>query len=302
IATIRTTGTIKPECIEALRSARALRFKSKVRSSRRPPASVYPVYRPSGWPRHPGLRKSLTARIFAPYFRGLKRTPGGSMNRRIMSIVFALLATATVASASVRTREVEYTQDGTKLHGFLAWDDAIKGKRPGVLVVHEWWGMNEHARHQAVRLARAGFVGFALDMFGDGKVTSHPKDAQAFAAEATKDPSVVSARFNAARAQLEADPHVDSKHIGAIGYCFGGGVVLDMARSGADLGAVATFHGALGTDHPAERGKIRAPILVMTGTDDPFVTPDDVAKFGSEMNAAGAKFRLIRYPGARHSF
>jgi dienelactone hydrolase len=145
-------------------------------------------------------------------------------------------------------------------------------------------------------------VGFALDMYGDGKVATHPQDAQAFAAEATKDPAVVAARFNAAREQLVSDPHVDPKRIGAIGYCFGGGVVLGMARSGADLGAVATFHGALGTDHPAEAGKVHAPILVMTGTDDPFVPPDQVAAFEQEMKAAGATFRIIRYPGAKHAF
>jgi dienelactone hydrolase len=221
---------------------------------------------------------------------------------RISILIASVLAFASVASAAVKTREVEYTQDGTKLHGFIAWNDAIKGKRPGVLVVHEWWGMNEHARRQAERVARAGYVGFALDMYGDGKVTTHPQDAQAFAAEATKDPAVVAARFNAARAQLEADPHVDTKHIGAIGYCFGGGVVLGMARSGADLGAVASFHGALATEHPAEAGKVKAPILVMTGTDDPFVTPDQVTKFEDEMKAAGANFRVIRYPGAKHGF
>src|SRR5207249_220232 len=173
-------------------------------------------------------------------------------------------AVATVASAAVKTRELEYSQDGTKLHGFVAWDAAIKGKRPGVLVVHEWWGLNDHARHQAERLARAGFVGFALDMYGDGKVTTHPQDAQAFAAEATKDPAVTAARYHAAREQLERDPHVDPKRIGAIGYCFGGGVVLAMARSGEELGAVATFHGSLATGHPAEPGKVKAPILVMT--------------------------------------
>jgi dienelactone hydrolase len=221
---------------------------------------------------------------------------------RVSFLAVTALAIATVASAAVKTREVEYTQGETKLHGLMAWDDAVQGKRPGVLVVHEWWGMNQHARNQAERLARAGFVGFALDMYGDGKVATHPQDAQTFAAEATKDPAVVAARFNAAREQLVADPHVDSRHIGAIGYCFGGGVLLGMVRNGADLGAAATFHGALATEHPAEPGKVKAPLLVMTGADDPFVPPDQVAKFESEMKAAGANFKVIRYPGARHSF
>src|SRR5215510_12877096 len=224
------------------------------------------------------------------------------MNAWRFILVAATLSIATAAAAAIKTREVDYTQGETKLHGLIAWDDAVQTKRPGVLVVHEWWGMNDYARKQAERLAQAGFVGFALDMYGDGKVTTHPQDAQTFASEATKDPAVVAARFNAGREQLEADPHVDAKHIGAIGYCFGGGVVLGMVRSGVDLGAVATFHGSLATEHPAEPGKVRAPLLVMTGADDPFVPPDQVAKFENEMKAAGANFRVIRYPGARHGF
>jgi dienelactone hydrolase len=220
----------------------------------------------------------------------------------VIGLLGGLLGLATVASAAVKSREIEYTQDGTKLHGLIAWDDAVKGPRPGVLVVHEWWGLNDHARRQAERLARAGFVGLALDMYGDGKVTTHPQDAQTFAAEAMKDPAVTAARFHAARTQLEADPHVNPKHIGAIGYCFGGGVVLAMARQGEPLGAVATFHGSLATDHPAEPGKVKAPLLVMTGTADPFVTAEQVTAFENEMKAAGANFRIIRYPGAKHSF
>src|SRR6266516_1361275 len=117
--------------------------------------------------------------------------------------------------------------------------------------------MNDYARNQARRIAEAGYVGFALDMYGNGKVATHPQEAQAFVAEVTKDPAVVAARFNAALAQLKQDPHVDTTRIAAIGYCFGGGVVLGMARAGADLKAVGTFHGSLATDHPAEQGKIK---------------------------------------------
>src|SRR2546430_14477744 len=135
-------------------------------------------------------------------------------------------------SATVKTRELEYRQGETVLQGFVAWDDAARGRRPGVLVVHEWWGHNEHARNQARRLAEAGYVGFALDMYGKGKVTTHPQDAQAFASEATKDPAVLAARFNAALEQLKRDPHVDTTRIAAIGYCFGGAVVLGLARAG----------------------------------------------------------------------
>jgi dienelactone hydrolase len=168
--------------------------------------------------------------------------------------------------------------------------------------VHEWWGHNQHARNAAEKLAKAGYVAFALDMYGKGKVTTHPADAQAFMQEAMKDPAMVAARFHAARALLVADPHVDPERIGAIGYCMGGGVVLGMARTGEDLDAVATFHGAIGAEHPAEKGMIKGRILIMTGADDPMVTKDVVVAVENELKNAGAKYQVITYPGARHSF
>jgi len=218
------------------------------------------------------------------------------------------LATAVVLlslsprSATVKTRELEYRQGDIVLQGFVAWDDAARGRRPGVLVVHEWWGHNEHARNQARRLAEAGYVGFALDMYGKGKVTSHPQEAQAFVSEATKDPAVLAARFNAALEQLKRDPHVDTTRIAAVGYCFGGAVVLGMARAGADLAAVVTFHGALATTSPAQPGKVKARILVLTGGADPFVPPEQVEAFKREMQAAGARFDVVTYPGVKHGF
>src|SRR5881628_3362823 len=137
-----------------------------------------------------------------------------------LALVVAWLALAPQApnGARIQTKEVEYRQGGTLLKGFIAWDDAAQGKRPGVLVVHEWWGLNDHAKNQARRLAEAGYVGFALDMYGNGKVTTHPQDAQGFVAEVTKDPAVLAARFNAALAELKRDPHVDPRRIAAIGY------------------------------------------------------------------------------------
>src|SRR5256884_5166982 len=170
---------------------------------------------------------------------------------------------------TVKTRELEYRQGAKVQQGFVAWDDAARGRRPGVLVVHEWWGHNEHARNQARRLAEPGYVGFALDMYGKGKVTTHPQDAQAFASEATKDPEVLAARFNAALEQLKRDPHVDTTRIAAIGYCFGGAVVLDMARAGAPLAAALTFHGALATNTPAQPGKVQARIPALAAGPEP---------------------------------
>jgi dienelactone hydrolase len=137
-----------------------------------------------------------------------------------------------------------------------------------VIVVHEWWGHNQHARNQAIRLAKSGYVGFALDMYGKGKVTTHPETAQAVASEATKDPQLVKARFLAALDVLKQDPHVDPERIAAIGYCFGGGMALGMARQGVDLDAVVTFHGALATQQPAAPGAVKARLL-SSREDDP---------------------------------
>lgn len=219
-----------------------------------------------------------------------------------LAVAAVVLAAASAVSAAVKTRPIEYKQADTVLQGLIAWDDAAMGVRPGVLVVHEWWGHNEHARNQAVRLAEAGYVGFALDMYGQGKVATHPKDAEAFMNETMKDPGLIPARFNAALEQLKQDPHVDAEKIAAIGYCFGGAVVLGMARSGADLDAVASFHGALGTSAPGQSGKIKARILVLTGGADPMVPPEAVESFKAEMKAAGADFQVISYPGAKHGF
>ena len=222
--------------------------------------------------------------------------------RAIAGAVIVACASALPAAAAVQTRVVDYTQNGTPLQGMLAWDDANTGKRPGVVVVHEWWGHNEHARNQAKRLAEAGYVAFALDMYGKGKVTTHPDDAMTFMTDATKVPAVVKARFDAALAVLKSDPHVDTTKIAAIGYCFGGGVVLNMAAAGEDLAAVATFHGALSALGAVAPGTFKARALVMTGADDPFVPPDQVDAFKKKMAAAGANAQVVVLPGAKHGF
>jgi len=226
------------------------------------------------------------------------------MRARLLLPFAAMLACtlATSSHAAVRSRVVEYEAGGVPLQGYLAWDDAAKGKRPGVIVVHEWWGHNAHARHAADKLASAGYVAFALDMYGKGKVTTHPDSAQAFVAEAMKDAEAIPTRFDAALAQLEADSRVDTSRIGAIGYCFGGAVVLGMARAGENLKAVGTFHGALATQHPAQPGMVKAKLLIQTGAADPMVNAVSVAAFEKEMTAAGANFRIITYPGAKHGF
>jgi dienelactone hydrolase len=222
---------------------------------------------------------------------------------RLLLTPFLILALPVLASAAIQTREVELKHGSTVLKGFIAWDDALTDRRPGVLIVHEWWGHNDHVRAQARRLAEAGYVGFALDLYGNGKLAAHPDDAQTFMMEAAKDPAAIRARFDAALGALKADPHVDPSRIAAIGYCFGGGVVLDMARAGhPDLDAVVSFHGVLATETPATKGAVHARVLVLHGADDPMVTPGHLEAFRKEMDAAGATYAVVTYPGARHAF
>ena len=208
---------------------------------------------------------------------------------------------ASAAGPNIQTREVEYRSGDMVLKGMIAWDSAKTGPRPGVLVVHEWWGLNDHARNAARRLAEAGYVGFAVDMFGNGKNTAHPDSAQAFMTEALRDTTALLARFAAAREELLKDPHVDTQKIGAIGFCFGGAVVLTEAAEGADLDAVVTFHGAI-IPHKVDSGAVKARILVLTGGADPMVPPAAVEGFRKSMTAAGANFQIVSYPGVKHSF
>lgn len=202
----------------------------------------------------------------------------------------------------VKTETVRYEVGGTEFDGFLAYDAAREGPRPGVLVVHEWWGHNEYARERARMLAEMGYTAFALDMYGDGKRAGHPDDAQKFASEVFSDLDAATARFEAAREIVEAHPTTDPERTAAIGYCFGGGIVLAMARAGVDLAGVVSFHGTLATDTPARPGEVKARILVLNGGADSYVTEEQLAAFRREMEAAGADSRVITYPGARHAF
>jgi len=204
--------------------------------------------------------------------------------------------------ANIQSSEISYRAGGVEMKGYIAWDADRAGPRPGVLVVHEWWGVNDYARRRANMLAELGYTGMAVDMYGEGRTAAHPEEAQTFMEEALKDPAVLAARFEAARDFLMKDANVDAEHVAAIGYCFGGAVAFNMARAGADLDAVVTFHAALGTDTPAQAGQVKPRILVLTGEADPMVPAEAVEAFGAEMSAAGADVRIVSYPGAKHSF
>lgn len=221
---------------------------------------------------------------------------------RWVMMVLALLALPFGLQAAVIGEEVTYESDGTTLKGYFAYDDQVQGKRPGVLVVHEWWGHNDYVRERARMLAALGYTALALDMYGDGKQAKHPDDAGKFAAAVRSNMPEAEKRFRAALALLRIHPTVDAEEIAAIGYCFGGGIVLEMARRGVDLAGVASFHGSLSTNNPARKGTVKAKVLVMNGADDPFTKPEQIAAFKEEMEQAGVEYTFISYPGAKHAF
>ena len=220
----------------------------------------------------------------------------------LVSVIVAMAAGLTPAEAKVIGKTVEYKADGVVLKGYLAYDNSIKVKRPGILVVHEWWGLNDYARRRARMLAELGYTALALDMYGEGKQAKHPDDAGKFAMELMKNFDVARARFMAGEDFLKKHYTVDPDLIAAIGYCFGGGVALNIARQGADLKGVVSFHGSLAAVKPAEPGAIKAKILVLHGGDDKFTTPEQIEAFKQEMATAGAAYQFIVYPGAMHAF
>lgn len=204
--------------------------------------------------------------------------------------------------AELRTEEIVYQVDGNEFTGYLAYDAALVGKRPGVIVIHEWWGHNAYARKRAEMLAELGYTAFALDMYGSGKQADHPDDAKAFMQSVVSNMPAAEQRFAAAQSILAGHATVDSERMAAVGYCFGGGMALHMARAGRDLDAVVSYHGSLGTQTPAQPGKVKARVLVFNGAADPFVPPEQVQAFEQEMDAAGVTYELHNYPGVKHSF
>jgi dienelactone hydrolase len=202
---------------------------------------------------------------------------------------------------SSESKEVTYSSGTTELKGFIAYPASTE-KRPGVIVVHEWWGPNDYVRTRAKQLADMGYVAFAIDMYGDGKVATHPDDAKKFMMETIGNMDEAVKRFDAAKALLASDPRVDGSKLASIGYCFGGAVSLHMARIGTDLDAIASFHGNLATQKPMPRGVFGGKIFVAQGAVDPFVPKEQVDAFKKEMDEAGATYELVEYAGAVHGF
>jgi len=224
------------------------------------------------------------------------------MKTQLLGALLALSLTAP-GFAAVKETPVTYKDGDTTLKGFVVYDNAKKGKRPGIIVVHEWWGITKHMHNEARRLAREGYTAFIADMYGDAKTADNPKDAGALSGSVMKNPQVMESRFNAARDELAKQPSVDANRIGAVGYCFGGAVVLNMARTGDDLAGVAGFHASLGLNTPAPApGMVKAKILVLNGADDPFIKKEQYVQFEGDLKAANADYKVIMYPGAVHAF
>jgi len=221
--------------------------------------------------------------------------------RIFVTTLTLLLATLTLR-AEIKTEVVEYKDGDTTLEGVRVWDDAIKSPRPGVLVVHQWLGLTDYEKHRAEMLAGLGYVAFCADIYGKGV---HPKNTQEAGAEATKyktNRKLLRSRVNAGLEALKKNDLVDAKHLAAVGYCFGGTAVIELARSGADVAGVVSFHGGLDSPAPADGLNIKGKVLACHGADDPYVSAKDLAAFEDEMRQAKVDWTMIKYGGAVHSF
>ncbi len=222
------------------------------------------------------------------------------MIRRL--IAMSVMLAATGAHAMVQTRTVTYRQGDAVLEGTLAWDDAVAGRRPGVLVVHQWMGLTENERMRARMLASLGYVALAVDVYGRGVRPATTKEAAALAGKYKGDRGLYRARLKAGLDELLASPLVDPARVAAIGYCFGGTGALELARAGANLVGVVSFHGGLETPTPEDARSIKGKVLVLHGADDPFEPIEHVAALEKEMRAAGVDYQVVLYGGAVHSF
>lgn len=207
------------------------------------------------------------------------------------------------AGAAIKTQEIEYEHGGTKLLGYLAYDDSVQGKQPGVVVVHEWMGHNDYARRRAEQLAGLGYAAFALDMYGKGVRAKDPQEAAQMAGRFKSDRKLMRDRARAGLEVLKKQPMVDSGKLAAMGYCFGGQVSLELARAGEPLAGVVSFHGALDTPTPQDAKNVKGKVLALHGGADPFVPPEHVAAFQKEMEEAKVDYQFVSYgPGVVHGF
>ncbi|MFV0443256.1 MAG: dienelactone hydrolase family protein [Planctomycetaceae bacterium] len=228
-----------------------------------------------------------------------------TISRRWVIWSFAALLpclVASVATAKVQSQDLEYKVGDLTCKGYLAWDDSLEGPRPGVLVVHEWWGLNDYARSRANQLAGLGYIAFACDMYGEGRTVEHPQDAGKMATEVRMNVQEWRRRAAVALELLAKQPQCQPDKLAAIGYCFGGSTALQLAYSGADLDAVVTFHAALPTPTAEDARQIKAAVQVNHGAADGFISPDSIQQFQQGMEAGEADWSMTYYAGAVHGF
>jgi len=222
-----------------------------------------------------------------------------------MKYLFSVLLTSVcviTVQGAIQTKTIEYKQGDATLEGCVIYDDAVQGKRPGILVVHQWMGLTDYEKHRAEMLAQLGYVAFCADVYGKGIRPTSPKEAGSQVGKYKGDRPLLRERVNAALDELKKNELVDAKRVAAIGYCFGGTAVIELARSGADLNGIVSFHGGLDSLAPADGKNIKCKVLVCHGADDPTSSPQNVAAFESEMRDAKVDWRMIKYGGAVHAF
>ena len=203
---------------------------------------------------------------------------------------------------SLETKSVSLMADGKELLGHLAWDTEIEGERPGVLVFPEWWGLNDYIKKRTEQVASLGYFAMGVDMYGNGKTADHPEEAGSLMNGVLGDLDLLKSRVEAAYQALRNEELADSNRMGAIGYCFGGALVLNMARFGMDLQGVVSFHGALDSMQKPGPGEVKAKILVCHGAADQFIPDEAIVNFKKEMEEASADFEFVDYQGALHGF
>jgi dienelactone hydrolase len=218
------------------------------------------------------------------------------------SLAFAFILCALASRAAIKTEVVTYKDGDTTLEGFLAYDDTVAGKRPAVLVVHQWKGLTDYEKKRCEMLAQLGYLAFAVDVYGKGVRPATTQEAGAQAGKFKSDRALLRQRLNAGLEWLRKNERVDPRRIAAIGYCFGGTAVIELARSGADVAGVVSFHGGLDSPKPADGKNIKCRVLALHGADDPFEPEADLAAFEAEMRGAGVDWQLVKYGGAVHSF
>jgi dienelactone hydrolase len=219
-----------------------------------------------------------------------------------LTLAVFCLCLASGAQAALQGKTVVYKDGGTELEGYLVYDDAVQGKRPAVLVFHDWMGPSEFTTHRADELAKMGYVALSADVYGKGVRPKDAKEASSLVSKYKADRPLMRSRGRAALDVLASDAHADRARVAAIGFCFGGTEALELARAGAPLEGVVSFHGGLDTPHPEDAQQIRGKILALHGADDPFVTSEQVAGFEKEMRDAHVDWQLVKYGNAVHAF